>query len=398
MEFILSITSSPFGAMAALLATFVVGEVLSKLTNGIIPQALGTTVMLLAGFWTGIFPSDIVTTAGGTPNLFNVVAALLVANMASLISINQMKSQWKTVVIAFMCGIVAITVACMTLGSVLFGVSDAAAACGPIAGGAIAAAMVREQATNVGNLQALTLCLTVYALESISGYPLVSLALRKESTRLAKKFRAGESLADNNVAVVEKTYKIDSKEESANLTLLKLCLIVVVAMFLGKISIGGFSISLFVWALILGFVAHEVGFIQTDGLSKANCFGLGMTILMLYLFGGVSSTTPEMFLGALGKGLVFIVITTLGMVVFSFIASKIFKKSFWMCFAIALNCNMGFPINVVLTNEALDLTTEGAEERAAVSAEIMPQMLVGGFTSITVVSVILAGFLVNYIV
>ena len=69
-----------------------------------------------------------------------------------------------------------------------------------------------------------------------------------------------------------------------------------------------------------------------------------------------------------------------------------------MAFATTLNAYLGFPVNVMLVNEALDLNTDSPEERAAVSAEIMPPMLVGSFVCVTIVSVIIAGILVKYIV
>ena len=49
-------------------------------------------------------------------------------------------------------------------------------------------------------------------------------------------------------------------------------------------------------------------------------------------------------------------------------------------------------------NEALELNTEPGDERAAVSSELMPQMLVASFVCVTIVSVIIAGVLVNYLV
>lgn len=68
-----------------------------------------------------------------------------------------------------------------------------------------------------------------------------------------------------------------------------------------------------------------------------------------------------------------------------------------MCYAIVLNAFSGFPINMLITNEALNMNTEEGEERAAVSAEIMPKMLVAGFVCVTIVSVLLAGVLIRFL-
>ncbi len=395
MAFVQSILATPFGAFAGLLATMVIGELVSKLTKGIVPQALATTFLLMGGFWSGLFPTNIVETAGISANLFSIVAGILVVNLGTLISAKQMAAQWRTVVIA-LSGIVAIIVVCMTIGTALFGLSNAAAAAPPLTGAAMATAMVRQAAEAAGNIEALTVAIVCMSLQSIVGYPLVSLCLKKEARRLVKEYRAGNFTAA--AAAEAKAYKADGKRESTNMTLLKLTLLTIVAMFIQTLTETlGFSISMYVWALILGFIGHEIGFLQTDCLTKANTYGMCITVLMLYLFGGLSSSTPEQLFSAFGVGITLIALCTLGMAGLGFLVGKALKRSFWLSFAITLNAYLGFPINVILTNEALDLNTEEGEERAIISGELMPPMLVGSFVCVTIVSVIVAGVLIKYI-
>ena len=52
---------------------------------------------------------------------------------------------------------------------------------------------------------------------------------------------------------------------------------------------------------------------------------------------------------------------------------------------------------IMLTEEALDNNTSSPEERAAVSGQVMPKMLIGGFVCVTIVSVLVAGILVKFI-
>ena len=49
------------------------------------------------------------------------------------------------------------------------------------------------------------------------------------------------------------------------------------------------------------------------------------------------------------------------------------------------------------TEEAQDNNTSSPEERAAVSGQVMPKMLIGGFVCVTIVSVLVAGILVKFI-
>ena len=122
-----------------------------------------------------------------------------------------------------------------------------------------------------------------------------------------------------------------------------------------------------------------------------------MTILMVYLFGGLAASDFATIMSAAKVAVCLVLLAAAGMAAMAFLATKIFKKSFWISYAITLNAFLGFPINVMLTNEALDINTSDPEERAAVSAELMPPMLIASFVCVTIVSVIVAGILVRYI-
>lgn len=379
-----------YGAFAILLLVMVLGEVIAKVTKGWLPSALVISLLLLAGFWT-ILPADLVSRAGITATLFSLVAGLLVANLGTLIGRKEMAAQWKTVVISLM-GIVAIVAICLTIGAALFGWSNAVAAAPPLTGAAIATAMVRAAAEASGNTQAALVAVVCMAVQGLFGYPIASFCLKRETRRLAALYRKGELKTADTAAAAVKSGK---KGNSTNMALLKLALVVLASYYLQVLTHG--YVSMYVWCLLLGFVGHELNFIETDALTKANAYGLAVTLLLLYLFGGLSSSTPETILPVLGIAASLVVLSALGMAVMAFVAGKLFKQSFYMCYAIVLNAFFGFPLNVMLTDEALDNNTADADERAAVSAQIMPKMLIAGFVCVTIVSVLVAGILIKYL-
>ncbi len=384
------ILQTPFGALAVMLLVMVLGELVAKLTKGFVPSALVITILLLAGFWT-ILPADLVSRAGVTSTLFAIVAGLLVANLGTLIGRKEMAAQWKTVVITLM-GLGSILLVVLTLGSAIFGWTNAVAAAPTICGAAMATAMVREAAEAVGNSQAALIAVVCMSVQSLVGYPLGAFCLNKEAKRLSGLYKAGEL---KPVAVNAKEAEKAKKPSSTNLTLLKLALVVLISYFLQVLTKG--YVSIYVWCLILGFIGHELGLIETDALNKANAYGMAITLLLLYLFGGLSASTPETILPVFGIAISLLLMSAVAMALMAFIASKLFKKSFAMTYVIILNAFFGFPINVMLTNEALDNNTTDPAERAAVSAEMMPQMLIAGFVSVTIVSVLIAGILVKFL-
>jgi len=56
-----------------------------------------------------------------------------------------------------------------------------------------------------------------------------------------------------------------------------------------------------------------------------------------------------------------------------------------------MNALYGFPPNFVLTEEAIRSLTDDEDEKEYLTQIMMPKMLVGGFTSVTIASVIIGG-------
>ena len=76
METLQTLLLTPYGSLMAILAVLVVGELVAKLTKGVVPMALTVTVLLLTLFWTHVFPAEIVSATGISATLFSLVAAL----------------------------------------------------------------------------------------------------------------------------------------------------------------------------------------------------------------------------------------------------------------------------------------------------------------------------------
>ena len=85
------------------------------------------------------------------------------------------------------------------------------------------------------------------------------------------------------------------------------------------------------------------------------------------------------------------------MYIFSFIIGKVLKVSKNMAFAISLTALYGFPADYIITNEVINALTEDEKERKALTDHMLAPMLVGGFISVTIVSVVLAGIFVGFL-
>ncbi len=384
---------STFGAFTALLLVFAISEILAKVTKGWVPSVLVIMILMLVGFSTGLFPKTIIDDAGVSDALFKVACGLLVTHLGTLISRKEMAAQWKTVIISLM-GVASIAVICLTLGTALFGFDNAIAAAPPLAGGAIATAMMSSAATEAGKTSAALVAIVCLSLQGLVGYPLTSFCLKKETKRLTKLYRNGEFKASTAASEDKKDEK-KKRATSTTIILLKLALITLAAYWIDYVTKG--YVPMYVVCLLLGFAAHELKLVETDALHEASSYGFVMTALMMGLFKTLASSGTDGIASVVGIAAALVAFATVAMGLMALLASKIFKQSFFMCYAIVLNAFSGFPINMLITTEAININTEEGDERDNITAEIMPKMLVAGFVCVTIVSVLLAGILVRFL-
>ena len=119
--------------------------------------------------------------------------------------------------------------------------------------------------------------------------------------------------------------------------------------------------------------------------------------LMLFVFDGLKIATPEMIMEMIYPLIVCIILGVIGMFIFVFFVGKMLKVNGNMAFAISLTAFYGFPADYIITNEVINALSEDEKEREALTAHMLPPMLVGGFVSVTIVSVVLAGIFVGFL-
>ena len=378
-------------AFILILATLAIGEIVSIRTKAIIPSVFVTALLFLVGYWT-IFPANILGVAGFGPSIIQVSMFLLITHMGTMISVKELIAQWKTFAISII-GICGICFGTLVLGKLFFPWDMLVVATPPLTGGVVASVIMSQAATAKGLPTLAVLAVGMYVMQGFAGYPLTAITLNIEGKRLLKKFRNGEiqKREVNSEEGEKKTLlpQLPKKYQTTYILLLKLGILVQTSIFLTNLM--NKAVSEFVICLVVGAIAAEIGFIERRPLNLSGTFGFFMTGLMAFIFGGLAKATPEMikeliipFIGIIGFGVA-------GLVIFSIIAAKIFKESIPMAIAISLNALYGFPVNYTLTNDAAMALGKTGEEVDFLTGEMLPKMLIGGFASVTIVSVIIAG-------
>ena len=374
---------------------FVIGEVVSTLTKAWVPSVFVTAVVMLGFYWVAI-PMDakyanVVTTSGLIPFGSTIGIYLLITHMGTVISIKQLVEQWKTIAVCLM-GLAGMCLACWFIAAPIIGKEFVVAGLPPLTGGIVAATVMQEAALKAGLEAAAVFAIAMYCVQGFAGYPLTAVCLQIEGKSLLKKFRSGDvaaEAADKEITEDGQLASVVSKSKKKLIPELPAKWNTTVVL-LGKLGI------IAIWALIFGVIATTIGFLDQNLLNKANSYGIVMFALMMYVFDGLKTCTPEMLASIIGPMVGLIVIGVAGMAAFVFVGAKILKLSYPMALATALTALYGFPPNAIITESTCKALANGnAEEENYLMGKMFAPMIVGGFTTVTITSVFIAGFFAN---
>lgn len=393
-------------AFLVLAALYFIGEFIGTKTKAWVPSVFVIASLFLIGYWT-FFPKNIVELAGMGPPMGGILVMMLcITHMGTIISVKQLLQQWKIIVIS-LAGVIGMVILCWFICPLLVERHFIIAGLPPLSGGIVAATMMNQAALEKGLVQAGVLAIAMYAIQGFVGYPLTAIILKQESKKLITTYRQGTTrkaeagkvdMKTGNMKVESATKKtlfpkMPEKYSTTAFILLKLMIVAFIANRLSKLT-GG-VVNQAVITLILGIVFTELGFLDKDSLNKAKSYGFLMYVLMIYVFAGLKDATPEMLKSCIGPMAIIIVIGVVGMAIFSIIVGKLLGVSWRMSFATSLTALYGFPPNYILTEESIKATTDNKEEQNYLMDAMLPQMIVGGFVTVTITSVVIAGVFVN---
>ena len=387
-------------------AAYLIGDAVSNLTKAWIPSVFVTAVVLLIGYWT-VIPQTVVSDSMLIPFGSSIGIYLLLVHMGTIISLKQLAEQWKTIVICLV-GLLGMCLCSWLIAIPIIGKEFVVAGLPPLTGGIVAAVTMQSAAQAKGLEEAALFAIAMYCVQGFAGYPLTAVCLQLEGKKLLKDFRANGGKADKDA--VEKANELEAgtaaKTEKKKLIpelpakwngpvmiFLKMGIVAWLAIRVGAIT----GISGAVWALILGVIGTTIGFLDVNSLTKANSYGIIMFALMMYVFDGLKTATPAMLASVIGPMIVLIVIGVAGMAIFEFVADKLLKIDYPLALANGLTALYGFPPNAIITENTCKALGETPEEFDYLMSEMYPSMIVGGFTTVTITSVIIAGIFANWL-
>jgi len=379
---------------------YAVGDFVSNKTSSLLPMIFVAGFLLLVGFWT-FLPASLLEDTG-LFQLSIVLAPMFVVHTGSMMSIEQMKTEYKTVIIA-LATVAAIGLVLFFVASIFIGQQQAAAAAGPISGGLVAVLIIQEAAGTVGLDRIAIFVTLLFVLQLFVGLPIAALCLSRDAGQQLARFRAGE-LGQHKI-------ENDGKQASAArwrlfpetpkdlktpfIVLTKVLLVAWLAVWVSGLTDG--AINKFIVALAFGVLFKELGFLETKVLDEANSSGFVLFILFTLVYWYLPQATPGLLVEMVYPIVVCFIGALVAISVVAVAAARVSGYSWRLCMALGVSCMFGFPGTLIVPEEVAKSQGKTKEEKDFLVGLYLPKMLIAGITTVSIASVIIAGVMVKFL-
>ena len=383
-----------FSSFMIVLIVFALGDIVGKITKGKLSGMMVVMLLFLVGFLTKLIPADIID-QGGLTALSKLAIAMVLFNMGTTLNVKQLIEEWRTVLIAALCMLASCVV--MLLVSPIIGFDTVLVGMPVINGAAMATSLMASAAAEKGLATAAALCAVIYSVQKFVGAPIASAMGIRYGKKLLKAYRENpaqfKKQETGNGASAKVSFADKHKEwYSANVMMALVAAGSWVAHILGDLTPINYSI----WALLLGVACAASGLVPTKPLQKSNSYGL----MMVAVFGSIIPSLAKVSLSDLGtmafQTIVLFVAALIGVALVGWVLPTwklVGDKD--LAVGIGVEQFLGFPSNVVICREVGDAVGETPEEKAFIEDTLNVPYVVGGITVITVLSTMLAGFVIN---
>ena len=383
-----------FSSFMIVLIVFALGDIVGKITKGKLSGMMVVMLLFLVGFLTKLFPADIID-QGGLTALSKLAIAMVLFNMGTTLNVKQLIEEWRTVLVAALCMLASCLV--MLLVSPVIGFDTVLVGMPVINGAAMATSLMASAAAEKGLATAAALCAVIYSVQKFVGAPIASAMGIRYGKKLLKAYRENpaqfKKQETENGASAKVSFADKHKEwYSANVMMALVAAGSWVAHILGDLTPINYSI----WALLLGVACAASGLVPTKPLQKSNSYGL----MMVAVFGSIIPSLAKVSLSDLGtmafQTIVLFAAALIGVALVGWVLPTwklVGDKD--LAVGIGVEQFLGFPSNVVICREVGDAVGETPEEKAFIEDTLNVPYVVGGITVITVLSTMLAGFVIN---
>ena len=255
-------------------------------------------------------------------------------------------------------------------------------AIGGLPGGMATALIVQERARSLGMNQVVMLSVLLLTTQALIGCPVAAACIRREARRLdSLPAPAASAAADAAEAKLRKA-QFGS--------LLRLYAVAWAATRLEQLT----GLSRYVLCLLLGLALAAVGWLDRAELASSKSDGFFFFLLIGSVLSGFAAAEPAMFGQMLPVLLLVLAVSALSAMAISQLLGRLLGFSGAMAMALSMNVMVGFPMNMLISQEIIEHLTADPEKRQYLMEEIAARMVLGGMVTTTFLATAAAGLLV----
>jgi len=395
-------------ALAVLTLIFVVSDKIALATKSYLSAFFCISAFIIIGNWT-IFPMMFGPAEGATyiVNLTGlsaytpIITSMYMVHVGTMISLTDLIKQWKTVIIGFM-AVALIGVAGIFITSQIIDPYAAVASAPVVAGGSVANILMQaaldtvEAARGIDLSQVKVVVIMTLCLQTLIAMPLCSAIMKSEATAIVKAGRL-PALKSEQSGETGFQFKLPFQIPVPEMLKTQSGSLFRVAL----VGLAGYAFATLIGqntllvCMLFGVLFRTLGFLDPHALTPANSYGWFLFMLTMFCMGSFWQCTPALVLGSIKYLIPIFGIGIIAIIVTAVIAKFIFKESFRMCFAIGLTSMIGSPGTIYIAQEVSTAVADGDEEkRQILEGYCLPRLLIAGFSTLTVGSVIFASILV----
>lgn len=384
---------TPFGALFIILLVFAFGDFIGVITKARVSSMFVIMATFLVLFMTQAIPADICTTANLT-YVTKIGLQFLLVDMGSSVGLAELKKEWRTVVTATIALLLAV-VGC-ALAMPIIGREASLVSMPVIAGGVVAANTMVTAAEGIGLPTCAALATFIYATQKLVATLPASNGGIQYANQLVEEYRKQDHSADAVKSETTETKLLfwqKHKQFYSNFVCLAIAAtIAFLAYLLGEATNGWIGQSL--WSMILGIVARNLGLVPghflRDTSRSTGFFNFLTMVTMIPSLAKINlAQIPVIGFNAL---MIFIFAMVVLVVAFRFTPMWKICGSKSLALGIAMCQMIGYPGTQLIADEIANAVGATDAERDYISEKLGTAYVIAGFTTVTLLSVVLANF------
>ena len=384
---------TPFGALFIILLVFAFGDFIGVITKARVSSMFVIMATFLVLFMTQAIPADICTTANLT-YVTKIGLQFLLVDMGSSVGLAELKKEWRTVVTATIALLLAV-VGC-ALAMPIIGREASLVSMPVIAGGVVAANTMVTAAEGIGLPTCAALATFIYATQKLVATLPASNGGIQYANQLVEEYRKQDHSADAAKSETTETKLLfwqKHKQFYSNFVCLAIAAtIAFLAYLLGEATNGWIGQSL--WSMILGIVARNLGLVPghflRDTSRSTGFFNFLTMVTMIPSLAKINlAQIPVIGFNAL---MIFIFAMVVLVVAFRFTPMWKVCGSKSLALGIAMCQMIGYPGTQLIADEIANAVGATDAERDYISEKLGTAYVIAGFTTVTLLSVVLANF------